>query len=399
MPGLYRRLSLLTVLLVLIMAAVALANPEYDAALVRTESLTSSLQSYQLTGTMRMATNVQGQTGGMEMEAEVFAAARFPDRLISRQHGSVFNMNLGVGPEHSWFLLGQQNVCYFSDPVPLGRDLVADQEMELVPEQIFNFYSGLGQTLLPQGLVVDQETGHENYTLGDKEIPCQVFKTAGVPAEGKGPREYWYDPDSGLVLKAVMTMIGDRNGITMEQTLTYETKSFALNEPVKDEVFSFQVPKGVRVVDKLEKLVNPDSMVGEVAPPISFTDLEGNPLSLGDYAGKVVFLDFWATWCGPCKMEMPHLQALHEEFGGKGEIVFLAASSEVPATIKAFLKKYGYTFKVVQVTAQDAATKYKATSIPAGFVIDKNGVIQAHMVGAQSEKQLRRALAKAGIGE
>ncbi len=399
MMGMSRSLSLLLGFLIMITAGVVGANPDYDAALARTKALTDSLQSYQLEGTMHMATNIKGQTQGMEMEADIFAAARYPDRLISRQQGSVFNMNLGVGPEHSWFLLGQQKVCYFSDPVPLGRQLIPDQDVELVPEQIFNFYSGLGQTLLPRGLTVADETGHEIFKMGEQDIPCQVFQTAGIPAEGKGPREYWFDPESGLVLKAIMTMTGQRNGTTMVQTLTYETTSYVFNQPLKDEIFSFQVPAGVRVVDQLEKLVNPDSMVGEVAPEISFTDLAGNSLSLSDFQGKVVFLDFWATWCGPCKMEMPHLQALHEELGGAGDVVFVAASSEDPATIKAFLKKYGYTFKVVQVAAQDAATKYKATSIPAGFVIDGEGMIKAHMVGAQSEQQLRKALAKAGIGK
>ena len=72
---------------------------------------------------------------------------------------------------------------------------------------------------------------------------------------------------------------------------------------------------------------------------------------------------------------------------------------ELATTINRFIDKYDYTFKVVQVSAEDAHGKYKASSIPAGFVIDREGVIQAHMVGAQTEKQLRRALAKAGIGD
>jgi thiol-disulfide isomerase/thioredoxin len=111
----------------------------------------------------------------------------------------------------------------------------------------------------------------------------------------------------------------------------------------------------------------------------------------------VVFLDFWATWCGPCRMEMPHIQALHDEMKDSGEVVFIGASNEDQKTIETWLQKNPYTFKMVMVKPEDAQTKYKVTSIPAGFVIDREGMIRAHMIGAQSEMQLRTALGKAGI--
>lgn len=393
-----RVIALAVVLAVVAPLPTRAANSDYDAAVTRTETLARSLQSYEVRGVMHMATGVKGQGNAMEMTADILAAARYPDRMVSRQEGTIFNVNLGVGPDKSWFFLSQKNTCFVGKPYPLTRDLEADQDMALVPEKIFNFYSGLGQMLLPGGLDVDPATGHETYKLGDREIPCQVFRTGAIPAEGKGPREYWYDPQSGLVLKAVMTMTGVRNGMAMEQTLTFTTTSFSLDEPVDESLFTFTPPEGAVVVDQLEKVVNPESMVGQKAPDISFTDLDGNPVELAAYRGKVVFLDFWATWCGPCKMEMPHLQKLHEELSPSGDVVFLCASSEDEATIRSYIAKNKYTFKVVRVRAEDATGKYKASSIPAGFVIDRDGVIRAHMVGAQQEAQLRAALARAGIG-
>lgn len=379
-------------------AASAPANPQYEQAVAASGTWAENLRSYRLTGTMTMATGIQGQPGSTQMEAELTAAARFPDRLLSRQTGKTFNLSLGVGPEHSWFLLGQLNACYLADPVPLNRHRYQDDEFELEPARIFNFFGGLDQFLLPPDLKVEPLSGAATYTLGGRAVACQVFKSPGDGGDGQGPREYWYDPQSHLVMKTILTGVGNRGGQVMEQKLTFELKEFSLNEPVDEAVFAFTPPAGVRQVDHLDRLTNPDAMTGQRAPAVTFKDLDGNLLDLSDLKGKVVFLDFWATWCGPCKMEMPHIQTLHEELGKSGEVVFLAASSEDKAAIKPFIDKYGYTFRVVMVAAEDAHQLYKASSIPAGFVIDRDGVIRAHMVGAQSERQLRKALAKAGIG-
>jgi len=380
-------------------AAAAAPNADYEAALERVAKVAADLQSYELHGTMLMSTRPLGQTGGTQMSADIFAAARYPDRLVSRQSGAIFNMDLGVGADQSWFYLSRQNACFLGKPYRLSRDLEPDRDMELVPEKIYNFYSGLGQALLPEGLPVSPETGHETFRLDGRDVPCQVFRTPENREAGMGPREYWYDPESGLVLKTVLSVIGKRGGTLMEQSMTFETLALAVNEPVDESVFTYTPPASATVVDQLEKVVNPESMVGEQAPDVTFTGLDGKTVRLSDFKGKVVFLDIWATWCGPCKIEMPHLQKLHEELSPGGEVVFLAASSEAKATIKAFIEKAGYTFKVVMISQEDAAIRYKASNIPAGFVIDRDGVIRAHMVGAQTEPALRAALARAGIGD
>jgi thiol-disulfide isomerase/thioredoxin len=73
------------------------------------------------------------------------------------------------------------------------------------------------------------------------------------------------------------------------------------------------------------------------------TDLEGSPINLKDFAGKPIFLNFWATWCGPCVNEMPSVEKASKRF--KDDIVFLAVSDESPALIKSFVKKNKYSFK------------------------------------------------------
>ena len=240
--------------------------------------------------------------------------------------------------------------------------------------------------------------------MGEKEIPCQVFRSPAVEASdngGSGPREgektIWFDPESGLVLKSHLKSHLEQQGMKIEQTMTFKLDSFSLNQPVAEELFQYKPTTETRVVASLDGVLNPDAMTGEIAADVTFTDFEGNQVQLSDYRGKVVFLDFWATWCGPCRMEMPHLQKLHEELGPSGDVVFLGASSEPKVTIKAFLAKNPYNFKIVMVKQEDAQKKFKVSNIPAGFVIDREGVIRAHLIGAQNESQLRKALARAGI--
>ncbi len=182
-----------------------------------------------------------------------------------------------------------------------------------------------------------------------------------------------------------------------EQTVTTTVTRLDLTTAPADAGFAYAAPAGVRVAATIEQLANPESLAGQPAPDVTLTGLDGKAIRLADLRGKVVYLDIWATWCGPCRMEMPHLEALHKELG-PDQVVFIAASSEDQPVIESFLARNPYTMRIARIDAEDAQTKFRARSIPAGFVIDKDGVIRAHLVGAQNEDQLRRALARAGIG-
>ena len=375
-------------------------NPEYTKALEITERVAENLQSYAVQGSLVIENKTAGQPEPMRLEVALKGAARWPDRLASSQVSDVFNLNLGLGADQSWFYLGQAGTSYVGAPLKLSRDLEGATEMELEESKIFNFFAGIGSFLLSGDLAVLPETGSETVTVGEREITCQVFRSpSALATEGdeEGDKTFWFDPESGLVVKASLQSTMVQQGRTVEQSLTFKLTGFQINQPVAEELFQYTPTAETRVVSSLDRVLNPDSMTGEVAADLTFTDFEGKSVQLSDYRGKVVFLDFWATWCKPCLMEMPHLQKLHEELGPGGEVVFLGASSEPQATIKAFLAKNSYNFKIVMVKQEDAQKKFKVSNIPAGFVIDKEGVIRAHLIGAQTEAQLRKALSRAGI--
>jgi thiol-disulfide isomerase/thioredoxin len=363
------------------------------------------LKAYELSGTVHLASRPAGPDTATAQTADLTfnAAARWPDRLVVTQAESEPILSLGTGATNSWFFYAPMRAAYQGGSAKLSRDLVAASDMQLDEEHIFNFYGGLGQLLLPADREPVEAPVTESLTVDGRAVKCTVFSLPGLPADPAspapvpGPSRWWLDPASGFCLKAVATMNIKGRGGEFVQEITYTVTSVTLNGAPAEDKFAFTAPEGVRVAASLEQLTNPDSMTGQPAPDAVLTGLDGKTFKLSDLRGKVVFLDLWATWCGPCRMEMPHLEALHKEFG-PDKVVFLCASNEEQPVIEGFLKKNPYTMRIVRISAEDAQTKFKADSIPTGFVIDKDGVIRAHMVGAQSEAQLRKALSLAGVG-
>jgi peroxiredoxin len=141
-----------------------------------------------------------------------------------------------------------------------------------------------------------------------------------------------------------------------------------------------------------------DAWQGVLAPDISVTTLEGKTLKLSELKGKRVVLDFWATWCPPCRKEIPHFIELANG-ASPDELVIIGISSEDADTLKAFVKKNGINYPIA--LADDLPSPYSdVTGIPTTFFIDRQGVIQDVLVGYHDFNQLKsRALATDTVGE
>lgn len=131
------------------------------------------------------------------------------------------------------------------------------------------------------------------------------------------------------------------------------------------------------------------------APDFTVYDAEGNPVQLSDYFGKPIVVNFWASWCGPCKMEMPDFQEKYLELGD--EVYFLMINMtdgqrETVQTASAFLEEQGYTFPVFFDTQSDAAITYGAYSLPTTFFIDAEGYAIAQATGAISGQTLQTGI-------
>ncbi len=124
---------------------------------------------------------------------------------------------------------------------------------------------------------------------------------------------------------------------------------------------------------------------GQVAPDFTLTDLSGNKITLSALRGKVVFLNFWATWCPPCRAEMPSMEQLNEVFSGK-DFVMLAVNVEQNAesVVKAFIKRNPHSFTVLLDGEGEVQKLYGVYRFPETFLIDRQGRVVEHVLGARN---------------
>jgi len=131
-----------------------------------------------------------------------------------------------------------------------------------------------------------------------------------------------------------------------------------------------------------------------LAPDFALPDLKGKTVHLKDFRGKVVVLDFWATWCGPCKMEIPHFVELMKRHGGKGlEIVGVAMDEPGAEVVKPFVEKNGLSYHVVIGDLYTANRYGGVDALPTTFVIDRNGHIARKYIGYRSLESFEEDLA------
>jgi thiol-disulfide isomerase/thioredoxin len=175
-----------------------------------------------------------------------------------------------------------------------------------------------------------------------------------------------------------------------------KTKDTTINEEEKD------APKTVEAQennDEEEGTEEDDEEVkegifpGDKAYDFTLLDREGNEISLSSLQGKVVFLNFWASWCGPCKAEMPHMQKVYEEYKEK-DVVILAVNitaSEKKGIegVNSYLDENKLTFPVLYDKDGSVSVQYRVSSIPTSYIINKEGIIVNFVTGALNEDRIK----------
>jgi peroxiredoxin len=130
------------------------------------------------------------------------------------------------------------------------------------------------------------------------------------------------------------------------------------------------------------------------SPDLTLTDLAGKTVSLDDYLGSVVLVNLWATWCPPCREEMPALQSFYENYKADGFVLIAIDQEETLETVQPFVEEFGLTFPVWLDENYQAQRKFNTMSLPSSFVIDRTGRVRLMWVGGASEKFLKKYVTK-----
>ena len=173
----------------------------------------------------------------------------------------------------------------------------------------------------------------------------------------------------------------------------------SLSEKYKPDALSLNQATTENSVPNTTDSTSEDSSTTEpeltLAPDFTVYDLEGNEVHLTDFFGKPIIVNFWASWCGPCKMEMPDFDAAYNTY--KDDIVFLMVnmtdgSRETVEVASEFIADSGYTFPVYYDTQYSAAITYSVASLPTSYFLNEKGELVAHAKGAIDAETLQRGI-------
>lgn len=242
---------------------------------------------------------------------------------------------------------------------------------------------------LPEGLQID-----------GCEVECRVVEAAYDPPRGLAAeqiiRKYWIANDRPLIyresasFKARNPTMG--KSTTVSQEIVFHRATVA--EAVTEDVFMPRIPEDAGLVTEFEDAVA--SPIGRPAVPFEAVDLDGVPRRSDDLKGQVVLLDFWASWCMPCRLDLPRVEALHQELSEQG-LVVLGVTDEPPEKARLFVTERGFTFPTLSDEEGVLYRGYEVRTIPTAVIVGRDGRVSSYLVGSHSGDELREAVLGAGL--
>ncbi len=392
----------LTVLLALTLVAPgrAQAPPDAQSLLQRTGDAYRGLVSYHVESLMDVR---QVTGGGPEQSLQtplVMAGDRSSRVRMEIRHPQMGATLISDGHQLTTYMAQLQQYTQKPAPAPpdSGRIPPPPQGSPLKP--YFN---------LPQGVRSATVMGSEAVEIGDRSFDCWVVRCDMTPEQAlaadsaaRAISTLWLDKERGLVLRdsAEFVVHDPATGTAQVTTRLLRTTHLGVDATLPDSLFAFVPPADAKLVSAFgppQSSALAEEFEGKPAPAFTLTGVKGSTVSLAKYKGKVVLLDFWATWCRPCRIEMPLVQKLYEELKAKGLVVFGVNLMEEPAPVKRFLADNGISFPILLDREGKVAKDYKAEGIPTLVIVGRDGKVSSYFTGLREENVLREALAKAGI--
>lgn len=382
-------------------------SEEAERVLNRVSERYRNLETFEFEG--ELASQVIAGNQDQNKKFNVYFARKEPGSMRIEVSGDRFEMTLVSDGSTTWTYvpsLGEytrRESALFQTSGDRGSGIGSSSDFTGMGEQLTKSYETINRGMVKARLLGEEIVTLENGTEYEAyKIEVEYKKDPGMDNVRISPTNYLIEKDSSIVLRQdvqISTGAGSPNGqMTMLQTV--RLKSFSLSPEFNNAKFAFTPPEQAKEVDELSieglEREEQNELVGKKAPDFKLESFAGDSVSLQSLRGNVVVLDFWATWCGPCREAHPHLQKLHEDLQDQGLIV-LGINSEDEQTVESYMDHNNYTFTNLVDLNQSVAESYNITTIPSVYIIDREGMISSHLLGYQPESRLRKAIDKAGL--
>ena len=349
------------------------------------------LQSYEIHADEQITMSQLGQSRSLG-EKLFLAVGKDGMFRVEQNTGDRVEMRVSDG-KISWKALPKQKLWSKMEVAQIA-DADGDDETteDSAPQDLFSLTQ---QTLVTRYTAVGRYAAvatlekSEKVKFNGNKVECYVVR---IPTNASNTRVY-IAKDAMLVLRQVERQ-SLKNGAMAEINIDF--KQISEGMPAA-ELFEFQPASGSREVADVSLPSEANaSWVGRKAADFTLKTVDGAPVHLADLKGKVVLLDFWATWCPPCRHELPTIEALSRKYSGRNVVVF-GVNDEEMRTVKNFLAKNHPDLATLHDPDRKVHKLYGCRAIPTVLVIDTGGKVVAHFVGERPEGELVAALKQAGM--
>ncbi len=397
-----RALALLLVLLALAAPVSAAVPATADSArarsaLAKVAERYRSLVRYRFEGRLSIETGneAQVQTQDMSMRFVVERPYRFANRIVSAEQ----TQSMLVTRDSFWTALpamGQYTVQSMASLRASDDSANVTRQLDMAREYVSMIDGMLSATPL----------GRDTVHTARGVVNCERYALT-MPRPEKAPfqltyfpRVLWVDPATNLVLM---------DSLRIEQQHPQAGRVHAVNvtrivvaEPdavLGPDAFTFTDGEGLRRMRRFMRTSDKHAdMEGQPAPDFTLETLaDGTSVTLSSLKGKVVVLDFWATWCGPCRRWLPIVAQARKDHADKGLVVYAVNESETVPQVRAYLEKQKLDVPVLMDLASTVGRLYRADSIPLTVVVGRDGRVVRILVGVHEAEDLAAVLEEAGL--
>ena len=262
-------------------------------------------------------------------------------------------------------------------------------------------HRGLWRSLLkPFGLFHEKLDGTP-VTVLELTVPVSSLEGAQVPFRGGTEPikvQLWIGKDDHLIRQVAFEMDMEKMALEMpEEQRQWMPKKMAFTErhynievdPIfSEEAFTFVPPEGAKLVDEFGHpgaSRDKSEFIGQPTPDFVLNDIDGKEVKLADFEGQVLIVDFWATWCGPCRQEMPTFVALQGQYEGDGFSVIGIVINDTAEKVRSYSTEQELNFPLLMGDDEVREDYGNVTAIPTSFVIDKKGIVRYTYVGTPDD--------------